>query len=221
MRDGGCAGFPLVLESAVFPPPMFRKAFKVAKAVCRSCRFACSTWHVRLLFRLNGIRFGKGLRAVGVPAVNVSLGGRAEIGERFTIRTGLHDTEVGSAGSRIRVGPKGVLRIGNRVGMSNATVVCEESVEIGDDVLLGGGVQIFDTNFHSTDAAVRASGCETRADVRTAPVRIGSRVFVGANALICKGARIGDEAVVAAGSVVVCDVPAGETWGGNPARRIK
>ena len=200
---------------------MFRKAFKVAKAVCRSCRFACSTWHVRLLCRLNGIRFGKGLRAVGVPAVNVSLGGRAEIGERFTIRTGPHDTEVGSAGSRIRVGPKGVLRIGNRVGMSNATVVCEESVEIGDDVLLGGGVQVFDTNFHSTAAAVRASGCETRADVRTAPVRIGSRVFVGANALICKGARIGDEAVVAAGSVVVCDVPAGETWGGKPARRIK
>ena len=116
---------------------------------------------------------------------------------------------------------KSVLRIGNRVGMSNATVVCEESVEIGDDVLLGGGVQVFDTNFHSTDAVVRASGCETRADVRTAPVRIGSRVFVGANALICKGARIGDEAVVAAGSVVVCDVPAGETWGGNPARRIK
>ena len=200
---------------------MIRKAFKVAKAVCRSCRFACSTWRVRLLFRLNGIRFGRGLRAVGVPAVNVSLGGRAEIGERFTIRTGLHDTEVGSADSRIRVGPKGVLRIGNRVGMSNATIVCEESVEIGDDVLLGGGVQVFDTNFHSTDAAVRASGRETRADVRTAPVRIGPRVFVGANAIVCKGVTIGDEAVVAAGSVVVCDVPACETWGGNPARRIK
>ena len=105
--------------------------------------------------------------------------------------------------------------------MSNATIVCEESVEIGDDVLLGGGVQVFDTNFHSTDAAVRASGRETRADVRTAPVRIGPRVFVGADAIVCKGVTIGDEAVVAAGSVVVCDVPACETWGGNPARRIK
>ena len=200
---------------------MFRKTFKFAKAVCRSCRFACSTWRVRLLFRLNGIRFGRGLRAVGVPAVNVSLGGRAEIGERFTVRTGLHDTEVGTVGGRIRVGPKGVLRIGDRVGMSNATIVCEELVEIGDDVLLGGGVQVFDTNFHSTDATVRVSGQAARSDVRTAPVRIGSRVFVGANALIFKGVSIGDEAVVAAGSVVVCDVPAGETWGGNPARRIK
>ena len=200
---------------------MLRKVFKVAKAVCRSCRFACSTLHVRLLFLLNGIRFGKGLRAVGIPAVNVSLGGHAEIGERFMVRTGLHDTEVGAIGSRIRVGPKGILRIGDRVGMSNATIVCEESVEIGDDVLLGGGVQVFDTNFHSTDASVRVSGRETRDDVRTAPVRIGSRVFVGANAIVCKGVTIGDEAVVAAGSVVICDIPAGEIWGGNPARRVK
>ena len=200
---------------------MIRKVFKVAKAICRSCRFAYSTWHVRLLFRLNGIRFGRGHKAIGIPSVNVSLGGSATIGERFTIRAGLHDTEIGAVGCRIRVGPKGVISIGNRVGMSNTTIVCEESVHIGDDVLIGGGVQLFDTNFHSTDADVRASGREIRADVRTAPLRIGSRVFIGANAIVCKGVTIGDEAVIAAGSVVVCDVPAGETWGGNPARRIK
>ena len=174
-----------------------------------------------MLFRLNGISFGRGLKAIGIPSVNVSLGGSATIGERFTIRTGCGNTEIGSVGSRIRVGPKGILRIGDRVGMSNATIVCEESVEIGDDVLLGGGVQVFDTNFHSTDASIRTSGRESRADVKTAPVRIGARAFLGANAIVCKGAIIGDEAVIAAGSVVVSSVPAGETWGGNPARRIK
>ena len=173
-----------------------------------------------MLFRLNGIRFGRGLKAIGVPSVNVSLGGSATIGEWFTIRTGCGNTEIGSVGSRIRVGPKGILRIGDRVGMSNATIVCEESVEIGDDVFIGGGVQIFDTNFHSTDASVRTSGRESRADVKTAPVRIGARAFLGANAIVCKGAIIGDEAVIAAGSVVVSSVPAGETWGGNPAGRI-
>ena len=174
-----------------------------------------------MLFRLNGIRFGRGLKAVGIPSVNVSLGGAAAIGERFTIRTGCGNTEVGSVGSRIRVGPKGILRIGDRVGASNATIVCEEAVEIGDDVLIGGGVQIFDTNFHSTDASIRTSVPDSRAEVRTAPVRIGARAFLGANTIVCKGATIGEEAVVAAGSVVVGDVPAGETWGGNPARRIK
>ena len=200
---------------------MFRKSFKVVKAISRWIRTWCSTRHVRLLFRLNGIRFGHGLKAIGVPSVNVSLGGFATIGERFTIRTGCGNTEVGSVGSRIRVGSKGILRIGDRVGMSNATIVCEESVEIGDDVFIGGGVQIFDTNFHSTDASIRASGRESRADVKTSPVRIGARTFLGANAIVCKGAIIGGEAVIAAGSVVVGDVPAGEIWGGNPARRIK
>ena len=200
---------------------MLRKHFKVVKTVSRWIRTWCSTLHVGMLFRLNGIRFGRGLKAIGIPSVNVSLGGVATIGERFTIRTGCGNTEVGSVGSRIRVGPKGGLKIGDRVGMSNTTIVCEESVMIGDDVFIGGGVQIFDTNFHSTDASIRTSGHECRSDVKTAPVRIGSRAFLGANATICKGVIIGEDAVVAAGSVVVSSVPAGETWGGNPARRIK
>lgn len=200
---------------------MFRKSFKVVKAISRWIRTRCSTLHVGMLFRLNGIRFGRGLKAIGIPSVNVSLGGSATIGERFTIRTGCGNTEIGSVGSRIRVGPKGILTIGDRVGMSNATIVCEESVEIGDDVFVGGGVLIFDTNFHSTDASIRTSGRESRDDVRTAPVHIGPRVFLGANAIVCKGVTICEKAAIAAGSVVVSSVPAGEIWGGNPARRIK
>ena len=198
-----------------------RKLFKVIKAVSRFVRRFWATGSVWILFRLNGIRAGRRLRAIGIPSVNVSLGGRAEIGERVTIRTGLHDTEVGTVGSRIRVGPKGALKIGDRVGMSNVTIVCEQSVEIGDDVLLGGGVQIFDTDFHPLDAGLRCSGTAKRDEVRTSPVRIGSRVFVGTNAIVGKGVDIGDEAVIAAGSVVVKDVPPREVWGGNPARRIR
>lgn len=200
---------------------MLRKLFKVIKAVSRQIRTWCSTLHVRMLFRFNGIRFGRRLKAIGVPSVNVSLGGSATIGERFSIRTGCGNTEIGSVGSRIRVGPKGILRIGDRVGMSNTTIVCEESVEIGDDVFIGGGGQIFDTNFHSTDASIRISIRGSHAEVKTAPVRIGARAFLGANTIVCKGTTIGEEVVIAAGSVVVGNVPAGETWGGNPAKRIK
>lgn len=176
---------------------------------------------VRCLFFLNSVRVGHHLSAIGVPSINVSRGGRADIGDCFTIRTGVGCTEVGSGGSRIRVGPRGVLRIGNGVGMSNATIVCDESVTIGDHVLIGGGAQLFDTNFHSTDAAVRCSGRESRKDVATAPVLIGNRVFIGSNVLICKGVTIGDEAMVAAGAVVVHDIPPGEVWGGNPAKRLR
>jgi acetyltransferase-like isoleucine patch superfamily enzyme len=53
-----------------------------------------------------------------------------------------------------------------------------------------------------------------------APVRIGARVFVGANATILPGTSIGDDAIVGAASVVRRDVPAGTVVTGNPAEPV-
>ena len=52
-------------------------------------------------------------------------------------------------------------------------------------------------------------------------IDIGSNVWVGAGCVILPGAVIGDDAVIAAGSVVRGTVPAGEIWGGVPARKIR
>ena len=52
-------------------------------------------------------------------------------------------------------------------------------------------------------------------------VVIGNDVWIGRNATIMSGVTIGDGAVIAANSIVVKDVGAYETWGGNPARKLK
>ena len=57
--------------------------------------------------------------------------------------------------------------------------------------------------------------------VKKAPIRIGNDVWIGMRSIILKGVTIGDGAVIAAGSVVTRDVPAGTLYGGNPARFIK
>ena len=198
------------------------KALKVARI--RLDTFFSTLW-MRFWLRMNGVRVGRRLRAIGFSLrdvrIQVSIGGRASIGDSAYIRTGVWCTEIGRSGTRILVGKRGTLSVGNRVWMSNPSIVAHESVTIGDDTFLGGGTQIFDTNFHSTDPAVRASRKETPDMVRTAPVTIGKRVFIGADVIVCKGVTIGDEAMVAAGSVVVNDVPSGEVWGGNPARRLR
>lgn len=75
------------------------------------------------------------------------------------------------------------------------------------------GVQIYT---HST--ARRCVSGRAYPHVDRAPVTIGDRVFLGANAVVQMGVSIGDGAVVAAGAVVTGDVAAGTVVSGVPAR---
>lgn len=52
------------------------------------------------------------------------------------------------------------------------------------------------------------------------PIEIEENTFVGANSIICGNVHIGKNSIIAAGSVVVKDVPAGTIVGGNPAKII-
>jgi acetyltransferase-like isoleucine patch superfamily enzyme len=88
-------------------------------------------------------------------------------------------------------------------------------VAIDDDVFLGGGARIYDSDFHSLSADDRSR--PGNPGTRTAAVTIGRRAFVGGHSIVLKGVASGDEAVIGAGSVVRSDVPAHQVWAGNPA----
>ncbi|RVU35717.1 sugar O-acetyltransferase [Rheinheimera riviphila] len=85
-------------------------------------------------------------------------------------------------------------------------------IRIGDDVMLGPAVQLY-TVTHPLDAALRQSGIE-----QAKPITIGNRVWIGGGAIVLPGVTIGDDAVIAAGSIVTKDVPAATLVKGNPAR---
>ena len=55
---------------------------------------------------------------------------------------------------------------------------------------------------------------------RVAPITLGDHVFLGNRTTILPGITVGSNAIVGAGSVVTRDIPEGEVWAGNPARRI-
>lgn len=91
--------------------------------------------------------------------------------------------------------------------------VCE--IRFGSECMLGPSVHAYAAT-HPIDADERTSGAEYGA-----PIEVGDRVWIGGRAVLTDGVTVGDDAVVAAGAVVVEDVPDGVVVGGNPAQVIR
>lgn len=142
------------------------------------------------------------------------------IGDAVKINSGPNYNVIGGdSRSNFIVYPHGELKIGDNVGISNSTIICSNKVDIEDYVYLGGGVKIYDTDFHSLNFFERISRPDP--GISTAPIRIGSGAFIGANSIVLKGVSVGERSVVGAGSVVTKSIPADEVWAGNPARFIR
>lgn len=146
--------------------------------------------------------------------------GKVTLGKNVTINSS-HASNPTGLGSRttLYVLPGAELSIGDGVGMSNCVIAAARSVKIGDNVLIGTDVKIYDTDFHSSDFAERMEN--DGAKIPAKPVEIGDGAFIGSGSIVLKGVRIGERAVIGAGSVVTKDVPGGEVWAGNPAKFIK
>ncbi|MGL4604023.1 MAG: DapH/DapD/GlmU-related protein [Iodobacter sp.] len=97
------------------------------------------------------------------------------------------------------------ITIGNNVFINNNCIIIADksSVHIGNNTLIGPNFVCFDSNFHSLDPNKRLS-----TDYSCKPVVIGSNVFIGEGVKILRGVCIGDNSVLAAGSIVVKSIPA-------------
>lgn len=143
------------------------------------------------------------------------------IGDYFIANSGIDASIDCGIGCKISVQKGARLVIGEYSGMTNSIIQCHKEIIIGNHVNIGAGCMIMDSNFHSTDWHDRLDRRKDVDNRRNAPIKIGDVVFIGARSIICKGVTIGDHSMIAAGSVVVKDVPANEVWGGNPAKFIK
>lgn len=137
---------------------------------------------------------GKSL-SVGLPAfispyteLTVERGTEVRIGKRLKMRSA----------SKIRVRRGARLIIGRGFNMSGRNwITVRKEVTIGDNVTFGPGVMIYDHDhdFKTRDGIRKGLyNCES--------VHIGNNVWIGADCLILRGTEIGDNSVVAAGTVL-------------------
>lgn len=117
-----------------------------------------------------------------------------------------------SGDRRINIGGPGRIRLGNQAFVNCGVLIYSEvAVTIGEDVSLSNDVYVMDTDSH---------GLEGRPP-RAAEVVIGRGSWVGARSIVLPGVTIGEQVVVAAGSVVTRDVPDRVLVAGNPARVLR
>jgi acetyltransferase-like isoleucine patch superfamily enzyme len=156
---------------------------------------------------------------LGVDAWAINL-----LNDRTRLVIGAHTVVRGV----LRVERAGHVRIADHCYVGDDVILSAHvGIDIEADVLIAHGVQIFDNVSHPTDAAERAkhyreilAGSAFHATIPASPIVIERNSWIGMNSILMRGVRIGARSIVAAGSVVVDDVPADSTVAGNPARPL-
>ena len=158
--------------------------------VVRRARAAARTWWLRR--RHPRVTFGRGVQVRGT--FKVSGPGRVWIGEGTRI-DGL-DVQTHT--------PEATVHIGARCYVNFPQLRARQSIVIGDECILGSAL-VLDSDLHP----VGPNRHDPTEAIATAPVVLGRNVWLAARTAVLKGVTIGDDAVVALGSVVRRDVPSG------------
>lgn len=130
--------------------------------------------------------------------VEINKGGMLHLGKKVRAHSGC----------KFRVRTGATLTIGSNVRINyNCMIFCHDSISIGDGCEVGPNVLVYDHDHDFKCEEGIKSG-----KYLCARVRIGENVWIGANTVILRGATIGDNAVIGAGSIVKGEVPAGAVY---------
>lgn len=151
-------------------------------------------------------RVGRRVIAYGLPTVRLARGSQLELGDEVRVESGVHR-------ARLSVHAGGRLTVGDDVYLNGCIISAATEVRIGSRVRIGPWAHLMDGDFHQVGDYAGAGP--------SAPIVIGDGAWLATRCMVLKGVTVGEGAVVAAGAVVVRDVPPHTVVAGVPARVIK
>lgn len=116
------------------------------------------------------------------------------------------------SGCDVMVFKNAKLNLGSGYINRYAKIRCYKEITIGNDVAISDNFTAWDSDAHTIIG---------KEESVVQPIRIGNKVWIGANVTVLKGVTIGDGAIIAAGSLVNRDVPPYSLAAGVPAKVIK
>ena len=192
----------------------------------RKIKNAISTFCNVVFLKCKSAKIGKNPRFCGKVVFKIEKSGKLFIGDNAIFSGGYFINPLGcNRGICVKIEKNAVLKIGDYLGVSDATLWVRKKIIIGNHVTIGAETIINDSNSHCLNwlerRKERTVKDKSSLGIIHKTIEICDDVFIGARCIIGKGVRIGERSIIAAGSVVVCDVPPDEIWGGNPAKFIK
>jgi len=175
-------------------------------------RFYFTFW-ARLAARWWGVRLGNGCSFIGRPRFVRHPKSYIEIGSDCRFNSSKDSTVLGvNHPCIISTSKEGAeLIIGRNCGFTGVSIGCVKRIIIGENVRCGNNTMIMDTDWHWNDPRTGPN----------APVEIGDNVWLGINVTVTKGVTIGENTLVAAGSIVTKSLPANVVAAGIPAKVIR
>lgn len=162
-----------------------------------------------------------------IPYFKLPKNGRVVFGKKVILNSDFKNSNTAlTFRCKFVTGYEGVIQVGENTMFNGVCVVAYESVVIGKNCQIASSTLIADTDFHPVDPAEREKQVSGQpysfGAVKKKPIVLGDNVWVGWNSTILKGVTIGDNSIVAAGSVVLAgDYPANALIAGNPAKVVK
>lgn len=115
-------------------------------------------------------------------------------------------------GTFLQIHPNAVIRIGSSVINTDSIIIAQKEITIGNDVLMGRMVTIFDSDFHPI---FDENGNRTNPPRK---VEIGDHVWIGIKSTILKGAKVKNGAVISANALVGGIVKANAMYSALPGQ---
>ena len=183
-----------------------------------------------LIFKINGVKFGRNLKVFNRLYMFKHPEAIITIGDNFLFTNGESFNPLcrNIRGSIYLPENKSELIIGDNVGISSACIWAKESITIKDNVKIGGDCILLDTDAHNLDYLIRRSNeidvngmAIDSITAKSSPICIEDDVLIGTRCIILKGVTIGARSIIGSGSVVTKSIPADCIAAGNPCKVIK